>query len=236
MDRASGRTTAKTTKSLLLHRKETGESNLISTIRDIVEIVAIIAAGAWAFYVFVYENRIKPSFATPDVNIAASMQRLGTHDGLIAVGLHVQLHNVGTVPAYFLAVAYNVYGQRVMAQSPSPHRGDPGIDYDTADFSRTDSRVAVYTWAYVNKLGNPSSPHETGLDPGSAIENDRIFYVPQGRFDFLTLAIDAPYTKYEENMPATLGFQRDGGIKVHTKLTPRVERFNIQTVTSLDIR
>lgn len=221
---------------MLSRRNESGERDLISTIRDIVEIVAIIAAGCWAFYIFVYENRIKPSFAAPEINVTASMQRLSTRNGLIAVEIRVQLHNVGTVPAEFLAIAINVYGQRVIAQVPRLHHGSPGIDYDGSDFSRTDPRVAVYTWAYVNKPGNPKSGHQTELDPGGSIENDRIFYVPQGRFDLLTLGIDAPYTKYDETMPTTLEFEPDGGIKVNRPVTPRLQKYNIRTVTSLDVR
>jgi hypothetical protein len=221
---------------LLSRRNESGERDLISTIRDIVEIVAIIAAGCWAFYVFVYENRIKPSFETPDVNVTASMQRLSTHKGLTAVALHVQLHNVGTVQARFLAFAVNVYGQRVTAQAPRPHPVDAGLRYDSGDFSRTDAAVAVYSWAYVTNQGNPSSSQGTTLDAGSTIENDRIFYVPQGRFDVLTVEIEAPYTKYETTMPGRLVFQPNGGIKVVMTHLPGLEEFNVKPVTSLDIR
>lgn len=220
---------------MLSRRSESGERDLISTIRDIVEIVAIVLAGCWAFYIFVYENRIKPSFAAPDVNVTASMQELGQRDGLIAIGLHVAFHNVGTVQARFLASALTVYGQRVTARKPS-HPVSPGIEYDSSYFSTVDSPVAVYTWAYVTSQGDASSPHESSLDPGSTIENDRIFYVPQGRFDLLTLGIDAPYTKYQDQMPARLVFQPDGGIKVDINVTPRMDRFKIKTVTSLDIR
>jgi len=221
---------------LLSRRREPGESNAIATIRDVVEIVAIIAAGVWAFYVFAYENRIKPSFAAPDVNATASMQKLSVRNGLIAVRLHIQLQNVGTVQARFLASALNVYGQRVVAQKPSRRAGVVGLDYDHIDFARADSPVAVYTWAYVTGQGDPTSHHESTLDPGSTIENDRIFYVPQGRFDLLTLGIDAPYTKYQDVMPASLVFENDGGVKVKIEVTPRMQQFNIKTVTSLDIR
>ena len=221
---------------MLSRRNETGERNAISTVRDLVEIVAIIAAGCWAFYVFVYENRIKPSFAAPDVNVTASMQKLSQRNGLIGIGLHVQFHNVGTVQARFLASAINVFGQRVTARKQRPHPTRAGIDYDGGDFFQTDPPVAVYTWAYVTDQGDPSSRHESWLDPGSSVENDRIFYVPEGRFDLLTLGIDAPYTKYHDSMPASLVFQPDGGIKVNLQITPRMERFNIKTVTSLDIR
>lgn len=222
--------------NLLSGRREAGERGANLTMRDVVEIVAIIAAGIWAFYVFAYENRIKPSFAKPDVNVTASMRRLSTYHGLVAVDLRVELHNVGTVPAHFLAVAINVYGQQVRARTKPSHGTNPGIDYDGGDFFGTGPRVAVYTWAYVTKPGNPISGHEASLDPGSTIENDRIFYVPRGKFDFLTLGIDAPYTKYDGTMPATLVFQPDGGVAVVTKLTSQTEQFRIQTVTSLDIR
>jgi hypothetical protein len=68
-------------------KKRLRPSHTIAIARDVIEIVAIIAAGAWAFYVFIYENRIKPSFAKPDINVTASIQRLGERNGMIAIGL-----------------------------------------------------------------------------------------------------------------------------------------------------
>lgn len=221
---------------MLLRRNESGERDSISTIRDIVEIVAIVLAGIWAFYVFVYENRIKPSFAAPDVNVTASMERLSTQNDLTAVRLSVTLHNVGTVKARLLALAVNVYGQRVIAEKRRPYGSNLGIDYDNGNFFRLDAPEAVYTWAYLTHQGDASSQHGTELDPGSSIENDRIFYVPRGRFDLLTLGIDAPYTKYEETIPTSLVFQPNGGIKAVTANSLHMDQFNIKTVTSLDIR
>ncbi|MBV9262683.1 MAG: hypothetical protein JO324_00065, partial [Candidatus Eremiobacteraeota bacterium] len=39
-------------------------------IRIVVEIVAIVAAGIWALYTFVYEQRIKPLAEAPSFSIA----------------------------------------------------------------------------------------------------------------------------------------------------------------------
>lgn len=221
---------------MLLRRNDSGERDAISTIRDIVEIVAIIAAGCWAFYVFVYENRIKPSFATPDINVTATMQQLSTRNGLTAVRLSVTLHNVGTVTARLLALVVNVNGQRVVAEIRRPHNSNLGIDYDSSNYFRLGAPIAVYTWAYLTRQGDPSSQHGTELDPGGSIENDRIFYVPRGRFDLLTLGIDAPYTKYDETIPTSLVFQANGGVKAVTAASADMNQFNIRTVTSLDIR
>ncbi|MGB8627603.1 MAG: hypothetical protein WCD03_15755 [Candidatus Cybelea sp.] len=46
-----------------------------------VEIVAIVLAGAWAFYVFIYENRIKPSFTDLQTDVSATMQKTSQRDG-----------------------------------------------------------------------------------------------------------------------------------------------------------
>ncbi len=98
----------------------------VAVVRDIVEVTAIVVAGIWAFYIFAYENRIKPSMADPDVNVTASMQRLSERNGFIAVGLHLELHNVGTVRAHFLGMAVNVYGQRISPAKPARFQTKPG--------------------------------------------------------------------------------------------------------------
>ncbi len=140
--------------------------HFIATVRDVVEVVAIIAAGIWAFYVFAYENRIKPSLADPDVNVTTSMQRLSDRNGLIAVGLHLQLHNIGTVKAHFLGLAINVYGQRIVAVAPHVPLDREPRDYEFDGFYRPGSRIPVYSFAYVTHLGNPS----TGKIPSSTPE------------------------------------------------------------------
>lgn len=210
--------------------------HLIATVRDVVEVLAIVAAGIWAFYVFAYENRIKPSLANPDVNVTASMQRLSDRNGLIAVALHLQLHNVGTVKAHFLGIAVNVYGQRIVpARRPvSPER--EALGYDFEGFYRAASPIPVYSFAYITHLGNPSSRQDAELDAGSTLENDRTFYVPQGRFDLLTLGIDAPYTKFDEAPLTHLTVTSEGAARVVTVLSDQIQQYNIKQVTALDVR
>ena len=124
-------------------------------VRDVIEVVAIIIAGFWAFYVFVYENRIKPSFENPDVNVTASMQRLGERNGLVAVGMRVDLHNLGSVKTNFIGIAINVSGERVVPSTPPPPPQRPGSHYVFNGFYRTQGRTTVYTLAYVTRTGDP---------------------------------------------------------------------------------
>ncbi len=211
--------------------------HLIAVVRDTVEVLAIIAAGVWAFYVFAYENRIKPSMANPDVNVTAAIQRIGERNGLIAVGLHVQLRNIGTVRAHFLGIAVNVYGQRIVESASHTSARPYPLRYEFEGFYRTGPRVPVYAYAYVTQLGDVSTQEDTALDPGTTIDNYRTFYVPQRRFDLLLVGIDAPYTKFEDSViPTRLVVKPLGDVRVATQLSSRVEQYNITPVTSLDVR
>lgn len=221
-------------------RRRAGQSDVAhatTIVRDVVEIVAIVAAGIWAFYVFAYENRIKPALAGPEVNVAASMQRLGERHGLIAVNVRLQLHNIGTVRAHFLGMAVNVYGQRVAAGRPQVSSGKGLLQYEFSGYARTGSRVPVYAYAYITHLGDPSTGQDAALEPGGTLENERTFYVPQGQFDLLSLGFDAPYTKFDEaTIPAHLEVTPQGAVRVKTTLSSRVEQFDITPVASLDVR
>ncbi len=210
----------------------------LAIVRDVVEVVAIVAAGVWAFYVFVYENRIKPSIAQPEIDVTASLQRLSERRGLIAAGLHLKFHNIGTVKAHFLGVAVNVYGQRVaFTASPRPVERSGGTYYGYDAYYRLEQDGTVYSFGYITHLGNPATRQDTELDPGTTIENYRTFYVPVGRFDLLSVGIDVPYTKYDERtLPAHLAVGPSGDVRVVTSLSPRINQYNILPVTSLDVR
>ena len=221
---------------MLFGRGQRPSRHAIAIVRDVVEIVAILAAGIWAFYVFAYENRIKPAAAEPEVNVTASMQRLSQRNGLLAVGLHLELHNIGTVRAHFLGMAINVYGRRIVVGPRAPARPQ-GTRYDFEGFYRMTPEVPVYSYAYITQLGDPSTGEDSLLDPGSTIENDRTFYVPERQFDLLTLAIDAPFTKFDKTtLPSRLTVSRLGAVRVAHVRSPDIEQYNIDPVTSLDVR
>ena len=222
---------------LFRRRQDPGENNAVAVVRDIVEIVAIVAAGVWAFYVFAYENRIKPAMASPEVDVKASMTRLSDRNGLIAVNLRLQLQNVSTVHAHFLGIAVNVYGERIVASSSPQFERRGSSRYNFRGFFRAQPRVPVYGYAYVTNLGDPSSSQDTKLEPGDTVANDRTFYVPKGRFDLLTLGVQFPYTKFDDaTIPTHLTVTAAGEARVVTTLSPRVDQYFVIPVTSLDVR
>jgi hypothetical protein len=221
---------------VLFGSKREGREGAIATVRDVVEIVAILAAGVWAFYVFAYENRIKPSWANPQVNFSASLQRLGERKGLIALRLHQRLHNLGTVPAHFLGVAINVYGERVSSATARRTPPAPGTTYTYKAFFQTTREDPIYSLAYVTSLGDPTSTQITKLDPGDTLENDYTLYVPRGRYDLLTVEISGVFTKNDGAVvPTRIERSAQGAARIVPSDASKATVADTNPVTSLNL-
>jgi hypothetical protein len=83
--------------------------------RHLIEIAAISVAAIWAFYVFVYQEQIKPAHLAPSLEVESRVSHTPMRGGkeLIAVGLAER--NIGTVPLQIDAAIVNVYGVRFAA-------------------------------------------------------------------------------------------------------------------------
>ena len=173
----------------------------LATIRDVVEIVAILAAGVWAFYTFVYENQIKPANAQPEAQVEGSLTRLGTRHGLIAIGSHVKITNVGTTDIWMFGFAETVLGANVR---PSPHGAaadDTGIAIlDEPDWTSS-SPTRVFGFAELTQLADEHSAHVIDLRAGQSLPLDRVFYVTAGRFDELETNFSLRYDSRPDAKP-----------------------------------
>jgi len=207
--------------------------NAIRIIRDVVEIVAILAAGFWAFYVFVYENRIKPSFTEPQINIGATMQKSSQRAGAVGVLLKTDVRNVGTVRFYFVGYSVTVLGSRLMLSTRVlPPEGSDWSEVTHTSFTLS-KPVAVYGFGFITGLGNPSSPMGGQLEPAGSLEEEHTFYIPARRFDLLTAHVDACFAKYNNRtIPSRLVFRKGGVATVTCKGAIHVG----YDVGSLDLR
>lgn len=84
-------------------------------IRTAVEIVAIVAAGLWALYTFVYEQRIKPLAEAPRFSLPTTVDQGPTTNGVVFLTIHKRLENTGDVPVDIAAESLNVYGEKIDA-------------------------------------------------------------------------------------------------------------------------
>jgi hypothetical protein len=83
-------------------------------IRTAVEIVAILAAGLWALYTFVYEQRIKPLSEQAEFSVPTTVTQGPTVNGVVFLEIHKRVENNGNVPIDIAAEALNVYGEKIV--------------------------------------------------------------------------------------------------------------------------
>jgi hypothetical protein len=85
----------------------------METLNSAVQTLAIVLAGAWAVYTFIYEAKIAPGLAPPSVSVTSTLERVGQKDGMVAIRSTVTRTNVGQAEVRVLGLTYNVVGVKV---------------------------------------------------------------------------------------------------------------------------
>src|ERR1700678_1890730 len=83
-------------------------------VRTAVEIIAILAAGLWALYTFVYEQRIKPLSEPAEFSVPTTVTQGPTVNGVVFLKIHKRLENTGNVPIDIAAEAVDIYGEKLV--------------------------------------------------------------------------------------------------------------------------
>lgn len=180
------------------------------TINSLVQTVAILAAGAWGIYTFIYEARIAPGLAPPSVSVTSALERVGRRDGLVAIRSTVTRRNVGQAEVRVLGLTYNVIGVRVRfgpggtlpAELPGSGPVAQARDYTEADGGDVLLRHGVL---FGGEAGDPS-----GLNPGEAVSRDLVFYADPARYDSVRFLVALSYAKMSEP-PVPLVFELRSG-------------------------
>jgi hypothetical protein len=199
--------------------------------RDIVEIVAITLAGCWAIYVFIYENRIKPVNAAPEITFAGQLIRQGHRGDFEIVDVRAQIKNIGTVPVQFLGYSETLRGSAFKPHPPqvSSRVAQGMVETPFYSFGRP---VLIYQRAFVTLAGNATGRQQILLDPGQEADENTIVYVPRA-YSHVVLNMSGAFWRVTSNvLPTTLTRTQDGlprfevraaGIDVPTFNTPIAE-------------
>lgn len=163
---------------------EPGGHRVVTTVRHIVEIVAIIAAGIWAFYTFIYEERIKPAREPLSANESIALTRVGRVGNLDIIAVTIMIKNVGKTEFDTVALAYDVTGFR-FSQS-KPYTLQTGSERELGDSAQPTaphlllSHVSLYAAA----LNGPSDLHNI-IEPGGQSDYTIFLGIPHRRYGLL---------------------------------------------------
>jgi hypothetical protein len=179
-------------------------------LREIVEVVAILLAGMWALYVFVFENEIRPGLAPPTPTFAVEMRHVGDDRNLAVVQVAVTMHNPGSADVNFLGYSLTVLGSKVVgAASPQPPTANP-LENNLEAYNAYSKSEPVFRNAFITQQGNPNTVHGLFLKAGQTTTFSNEFYVPKGRFDRLVAWLIANYTNSSATIPTQIIIKHDG--------------------------
>ena len=162
-------------------------SSRTETWRHIAEIVALSVAAIWGFYVFVYQERIKPAIAPIVIERAMTVEHSALPNGKEFVRVNCTIKNVGLSEVEISAMIVNVYGitfgSKDGKEKSTPIAGLDRINYSLAT-SEPKLLYSFYdTW---HAVGSPK-PKNVPLGPGESWTESFAIGVRQGQFDVASL-------------------------------------------------
>jgi hypothetical protein len=148
------------------------------TIRTAVEIAAILAAGAWALYTFVYVQQIKPLGEAASFSVPTSVDQSPTVDGVAFITIHRHLQNTGDVGIDLAAESLSVYGERIVRPSAAASRSErPARSEVRFDLRRKPVKL-LYSMAKLREGAIGGSTSDFYLPPHSSADQDVLVAFP----------------------------------------------------------
>lgn len=156
-----------------------------ATLRHVVEVLALVAAGAWAFYTFIYQEKIKPASEPATLDDTVTVTRVG-HDrtrDILEVSVH--LHNDGKTEIEIAADGYNVYGYRyALSQSQTVRNGSNEYAFNNNEPRISKELISSFAELRDAAAGGKHGVHTT-IEPDGVVTLPYIIVIPRGKYDVI---------------------------------------------------
>lgn len=187
------------------------------TLNNVVQSVALIGAGIWAVYIFIYQSEIAPSLAPPTVTLSSTLEKTGHRGDMTAIRCTLTRANGGQSAVRVEALTYNAIGIKEHflpsgAANPRFHQRHP--DGDTVNLARyyaEPERQEVILKTARLFAGAAGDGALSELNPGESVTRDILFYADRSQFDRIRLKVRLVYTKASvPGVPLVLETDQEG--------------------------
>lgn len=205
-----------------------------ATVRHIVEAVAIIGAGIWGFYVFIYQERIKPASEPAALALSVNIDRLGRDAHREALRVTMVLRNTGKTEMDIAGEGYNVWGLR-FGQKQVKRRVNAPNDQESYDvIPRTSSELVATSFELRDAAIGGRYNFHIIIEPGAQEQLARMLVVPRGRYDVIDAQVYAVPVKTSLRSKVDLHIvrQSDGSLRIASR-TPGVDEDDNETQFAL---
>jgi hypothetical protein len=156
-----------------------------ATFRHVVEAVAIVAAGSWAFYTFIYQEKIKPANEPAALSATIAVTTLEHDSRRDILGLSIELKNTGKTELDIAADGYNVWGEKYGTRPVATKRTRP----DRREFEDglpIVSRKLIMAFAELRDAAAGGRPGaHIIIEPDASETLSNVFAVTHGAYDVI---------------------------------------------------
>lgn len=187
----------------------------------LVQTLAILGAGAWGVYTFVYEARIKPGLAPPSVSVKTDLARVGERGDRVAIRSTVTRTNVGQAGVRVLGLTYTVIGIRTRFAESGADEAARAAEREAAfraaltgtasldvarDYTRESGGTPILRQGLLFSGATPLPSEPSDLNPGESVSRDVIVYADRKAYDAVRFEVRLAYAK-EDDPPVRLRFE-----------------------------
>jgi hypothetical protein len=154
-----------------------------TVVRHAVEAIAIVSAGIWAFYTFIYQERIKPAGEPAALTPSIEVRRLGRDPKREILSIDLHLKNTGKTELDIAANAYNVWGDTYAARQSTTLNATPQVRRYFHGLRQTSSTL-IATFAELREAAGRRGYH-IFIEPGAEDLLSYVVVVPRGVYDVI---------------------------------------------------
>ena len=185
-----------------------------TTVRHLVEVLAIVAAGIWAFYTFIYQEKIKPAGEPAALDDTITVQQIGHDRTRDVLDIAMHFHNYGKTEIDIAADGYNLWGDRY-ATTITHHVSGPANDrtIGTDDAQISHHLISSFVELRQDAVGGQSNKNTT-IEPGGIITITKVVVIPRGVYDVLHAQVYAVPVKTPVRQRVAVNIRREpnGGL------------------------
>lgn len=171
----------------------------VGTIKDWLQVVAIVVAATWAIWKFIYEDRILPERIPPHVIMTSEMQKIGTKNSMTAIRVNVNINNTSHRKVYALSSWYHVAGSKIEGYSLDDTTFADAIE---AKMNGKDGggRIPRYFYDKDFEVIEAGALLDKGwwFEAGEEVSKSFVIFVPEGEYDLLRFWADIDVAKNTE--------------------------------------
>ena len=188
------------------------------SVNNITQTLALVGAGIWGIYTFIYQAQIVPTLAPPTLSVTSNLEKAGQKGDKDAILATITRSNVGQTSVKVLGYTFNVIGVKqgfYNENETNPaflqKNQDSSTVREARRYGNPEKTETIMHFGRLFKGASDLSSELADLNPSESLSRVFIFYADRSKFDYITIRVRFVYMKLSDPpIPLTLEVDKEG--------------------------